>query len=66
MDKPGSWFLLAKCSKNTCGRETFQVNMKVIDQLPGFYIGETLVENGLNTPNQVSVRQITLKVNLHS
>ena len=23
MDKPGSWFLLAKCSKNTCGRETF-------------------------------------------
>ena len=22
-DKPGSWFLLAKCLKNTCGRETF-------------------------------------------
>ena len=20
MDKPGSWFLLAKCLKNTCGR----------------------------------------------
>ena len=29
--------------------------MKVIDQLLGFYIGETLLENGLNTPNQVSV-----------
>ena len=23
MDKPGSWFLLAKCLKNTCGRVTF-------------------------------------------
>ena len=23
MDKPGSWFLLAKCFKNTCGRVTF-------------------------------------------
>ena len=22
-DKPGSWFLLAKCLKNTCGKETF-------------------------------------------
>ena len=22
-DKPGSWFLLAKCLKNTCGRVTF-------------------------------------------
>ena len=21
--KPGSWFLLAKCLKNTCGRVTF-------------------------------------------
>ena len=24
MDKPGSWFLLAKCLKNTCGRVTFK------------------------------------------
>ena len=31
MDKPGSWFLLAKCLKNTCGRVTFQVKMQVID-----------------------------------
>ena len=23
MDKPGCWFLLAKCLKNTCGRVTF-------------------------------------------
>ena len=23
MDKPGSWFLLVKCLKNTCGRVTF-------------------------------------------
>ena len=23
MDKPGSWFLLAKCLKNTTGRVTF-------------------------------------------
>ena len=23
MDKPGSWFLLPKCLKNTCGRVTF-------------------------------------------
>ena len=23
MQKPGSWFLLAKCFKNTCGRVTF-------------------------------------------
>ena len=31
MDKPGSWFLLSKCLKNTCGRMTFQVKMQVID-----------------------------------
>ena len=23
MEKPGRWFLLAKCVKNTCGRVTF-------------------------------------------
>ena len=23
IEKPGSWFLLAKCLKNTCGRVTF-------------------------------------------
>ena len=23
MEKPGSWFLLAKCVKNNCGRVTF-------------------------------------------
>ena len=31
-DKSGSSFLLAKCSKNTSGRVTFQVKMQVIDQ----------------------------------
>ena len=30
-DKPGNWFLLAKCLKNTCGRVTFSVKMQVID-----------------------------------
>ena len=34
MGKPGSWFLLAKCFKNTCGRVTFSVKMQVIDRLP--------------------------------
>ena len=28
-DKPGSWFLLAKCSKNTFARVRFQVKMQV-------------------------------------
>ena len=32
-DKPGSWFLLAKCLKNTCRRVTFQVKMQVIDYI---------------------------------
>ena len=27
MEKPGGWFLLAKCVKNTCGIETFHVKM---------------------------------------
>ena len=30
-DTPGSWFLLAKCLKNTCWGATFQVKMQVID-----------------------------------
>ena len=31
MDKPSSWFLLAKCLRNTCGRMTFSVKMQVIN-----------------------------------
>ena len=31
MDKPGSWFLLAQCLKNTCGRVAFSVKMQVND-----------------------------------
>ena len=31
MQKTGSWFLLAKCLKNTCGRVTFSVKMQVDD-----------------------------------
>ena len=31
MKKPGSWFVLAKCLKNTCGRVTFYVKMQVDD-----------------------------------
>ena len=33
MDKPGSWFLLSKCLKNTCGRATFKVKILVMDLL---------------------------------
>ena len=59
MDKPGSYFLLAKSLRNTYGRVTFSVKMQVIDvtlrqvsfkhfasknKLPGFYISRTLVE----------------------
>ena len=67
MWKPGSWYLLAKCLKNTC-EVTFYVKIQVDDlhltdnvtlpkaffkhfasknQLPGFYIGRTSVENEL-------------------
>ena len=56
MDKPGSWFLLAKCIKNTCGRvknitlpQVFFKHFPIKNQLPGFYISETLVENGLKS-----------------
>ena len=31
MQKPGSWFLLVKCLKNTCGKVTFSVKMQVDD-----------------------------------
>ena len=31
IDKPGSWFLLAKCLKNTCGRVIYSVKMQVDD-----------------------------------
>ena len=59
MDNPGSWFLLPKCLKNTCGRVTFlHLYLKchsftgfssifvVENQLPYFYLSLTLVENG--------------------
>ena len=29
-DKPGSWFLLAKCLKNKCGRAIFSVKTQAI------------------------------------
>ena len=32
MEKPGAWFLLAKCVKSTNGRVTFSVKIQVIDQ----------------------------------
>ena len=32
MGKPGSWFLLVKLVKNTCGGMTFSVKMQVIDR----------------------------------
>ena len=56
MDKAGSLFLRAKCLKNTddlhlylkCDACTgFFKHFTSKNQLPGFYISETLVENGL-------------------
>ena len=48
MDKPGSWFLLAKCLKNTSGRVTLSKDAgHRLGEQPGFYISRTLVENGL-------------------
>ena len=58
MDKPGSWFLLAKRLKNTCGRASLlkmslfhQVFFKHFaneNQLLGSYISGKLVENEVN------------------
>ena len=31
MDKPGSWFFLAKCLENTCGTVTCYIKMQVDD-----------------------------------
>ena len=56
MGKPGSWFLLVKLVKNTCGGMTFQdaghrqvffARCLCKNQLPGFCTSGTLVENGL-------------------
>ena len=44
MDKLGSWFLLAKCLKNTFGEWHFASK----NELPGFYISRALVENDLS------------------
>ena len=56
-DKPGSWFLQAKCLKNTCGR------VKILSkdfghrhfaskcQLPAFHISETKWVDGLGLRN---------------
>ena len=65
MDEQGSWFLPAKCLKNTSGRVTFCPDLPLYlkfhsstgvfqtfvrkNQLPGFYIRRRLIENGLNT-----------------
>ena len=56
-DKPGRWFLLAKCWKNTCGTVTDVLHLYLKchsnyylvtqNQLPGFYIIGTLFENEL-------------------
>ena len=63
-DKPGSWFLPAKCLKNNCARVTlYNVTLPQVffkhfankNQLPGFYISETLVENGLNKGIKISI-----------
>ena len=56
MDKPGRWFLLAKCLKKTCGRvslftlpQVFFKHFADKSQLVGFYISEILVKNGLKS-----------------
>ena len=46
MDKPCSWFLLAKCLKKHLWKSDI---LSSKNQLPGFYISGTLVENGLIT-----------------
>ena len=72
MDKPGSWFSLAKCLKNTCGRVTFYVNATLPQvffkhfaskiQLPGFYISGILVENGLTDVFMCHFEKISISV----
>ena len=59
MEKPGGWFFLAKCVKNTCGTVTFLLKMSLPqvffthfegkNQLPGFSITGTLAGNALST-----------------
>ena len=59
MDKPGSWFLQAKCLKNTCRRRHFVSK----NQLPGFYISGILVENGLNIGlSQIYYTLVVIKI----
>ena len=41
MEKPGGWFFIAKCVKNT--------HFENKNQLPGFSITGTLAGNALNT-----------------
>ena len=56
--KTGSWFILAKYLKNTCGRDilskdaTLYLNFHTstgLFQVPGFYMNETLVKSGLKS-----------------
>ena len=47
-DKPGSWFLLAKCLKNIFNFKNFFKHFASKNQVPGPSVSETLVENGLN------------------
>ena len=48
MDKPGSWFLLAKYLKSTCEEwhlpQVFFKHFASKNQLAGFYVSETLLE----------------------
>ena len=54
MDKPGSWFLLGKCLKSTCGHFPSK------NQVPGLYINGALVENGLKMiTKNVHVRSVS-------
>ena len=66
MDKPGSWFLLAKCRCQKVddlhlflkyhSSQVFFKHFANKNQLPGFYISETLVKNGL-------IGLFTIKIN---
>ena len=53
VQKPGSWFLLAKCLKNTYGRVTFYSQGFLVlfvfkNQLRDLSVSGTFVGNGLN------------------
>ena len=60
-DKPGSWFLLTKCLKKLHSSTGVFQTFSTKNQLSGFYVSRTLVENGLTNPHSNSGRGISWK-----